>query len=262
MFVLGVYPSAIHVRWDLPAWARDEFGVAVGALAVADEPTVFWDGNDADALVDLWRRRVGFRSGDGPDQWGQVRAVGNGTSGRPVRDGILRYLSDGDGVSVDETWFTDAVNEFFVKRGGPGSRQQGDVHDRVYGPFARRLSLPEANLPTRPSPNALVERAVTGHRDRLRGEFSTASAPIVVTLGEEARRVLERVADSVAGTPTLPLDRTIKGDVYGVPGSVTIGDFTAQWFALIHPGNRDKRWTRMHQGWQQRMRPDLTPRPA
>lgn len=43
VFVLGVYPSAVHVRWDLPLWAQTAERRAVGALAIADEPTVFWD---------------------------------------------------------------------------------------------------------------------------------------------------------------------------------------------------------------------------
>lgn len=66
LVVIGVYPSALHVGWDPPAWARDELGVGrVGSLAVDDEPTVFWDGADAEARVERWRVEVGFHKGDG-----------------------------------------------------------------------------------------------------------------------------------------------------------------------------------------------------
>lgn len=50
--MLGVYPSALHVRWTLPSWWSGDQRV-VGALAVADEPTVFWDGT---TLRSWWRR--------------------------------------------------------------------------------------------------------------------------------------------------------------------------------------------------------------
>lgn len=42
VFVLGVYPSALHIRW-----ARPDVKVHVQSLAVDDEPEVFWDGADA-----------------------------------------------------------------------------------------------------------------------------------------------------------------------------------------------------------------------
>jgi hypothetical protein len=184
VFVLGVYPSALHVRWTLPSWWSGEQRV-VGALAVADEPTVFWEGDDAHELVAAWKSSVGFREGDTPGDWGSARAAGNGTSGRPVRDRVLRPL----GVDVDEAWFTDAVDRFFVKRGG-AARQQGDVIDAVYQPFAAEAGLPSATIPPRPTPARLVEIAVTEHRDRLRAELVEASAPVVVTLGEEARQVV------------------------------------------------------------------------
>ena len=57
VFVLGVYPSALHVRWTLPAWWSGERQV-VGALAVADEPTVFWDGADAHERVADWKASI------------------------------------------------------------------------------------------------------------------------------------------------------------------------------------------------------------
>jgi hypothetical protein len=256
-FVLGVYPSAIHVRWDLPAWVHQKLGKAVGALAVSDEPIVFWDGDNAIGLVDAWKERVGFRAGDGPRDWGHVRGVGNGTSGRPVRDKILTFI----GTDADDTWFTDAINEFFVKRGGAKARQQGDVIDSIYNPFARTVNLPLANLPRRPTPTALIRRALSGHRDRLRAELSEAGAPVVITLGEEARQVLAGIADHGEGPPTTPLTRGADIDeAYGLPGSLVIGDVEAAWYALAHPGNRDGYWAELHTRWQRHLRPDLVAR--
>jgi hypothetical protein len=252
-FVLGVYPSAIHVRWDLPAWAHAECGLVVGALAIADEPTVFWDGDSDRELVAAWKERVGFREGNERGEWGHVRGVGNGTSGRPVRDGVLDALR----VDVADTWFTDAINEFYVKRGGAKTRQQGDVLDDVYAPFAAKVGLNPANLPARPTPAALVRLAVSDHRDRLRQELADAGSPVVITLGEEARQVLAGIADDIAGPPTSTLSRnTIVEVAYGEPGTVTIDGTRVVWYAVAHPGNRDTYWRGLHDAWQQRRRAD------
>lgn len=250
-FVLGVYPSAIHVRWDLPAWAHSEHGPVVGALAIADEPTVFWDGANDHELVAAWKARVGFRDGNETGAWGHVRGVGNGTSGRPVRVGVLDAL----GVDAADTWFTDAINEFYVKRGGAKTRQQGDVLDDVYAPFATEVGLPLANLPTRPTPEALVRLAISEHRDRLCQELVEAASPVVITLGEEARQVLAGIADTASGPPTTALTRTAMTEAsYGEPGAVAVGGLESVWYAVAHPGNRDTYWRSMHVSWQRRRR--------
>ncbi|MFM2183140.1 MAG: hypothetical protein RJB61_1434 [Actinomycetota bacterium] len=51
-YVLGVYPSALHIRWRLPSSRPEGLRGDVTALAVADEPIVFWDGSGAERLVD------------------------------------------------------------------------------------------------------------------------------------------------------------------------------------------------------------------
>src|SRR3954465_2597268 len=96
LLVLGVYPSALHVRWRRPD------GVTVGALAVDDEPTVFWDGADAAQRIERWQQAVGWT-----DQWGSVTAAGggNGSSGRHVVDHVLRPLD----VLPDQVYFTDCL---------------------------------------------------------------------------------------------------------------------------------------------------------
>ena len=43
VFVLGVYASAVHARW------KKGKQIICQALAVASEPRIFWDGNEAEA---------------------------------------------------------------------------------------------------------------------------------------------------------------------------------------------------------------------
>lgn len=237
--VVGVYPSALHVRWQPPAWAPN---TRATILAVDDEPTVFWDGCDAAERVEAWKAAVGFRDGDGPDGWGRVNPAGNGTSGVPVRDVILARL----GVTPEQTWFTDVVNQYFVKDGD--ASQRSALRD-IYEPFAARAGhLKPAALPSRPAPGALVTLAVAEHGARLRRELTKAAPPVVVSLGEEARQVLARIADRSSGPPTVPLANPASlEDTYGRPGTLTIGGLQLRWYAAVHPGNRTSAWRTLHE---------------
>lgn len=244
--VLGVYPSALHVRWTLPRSRPDGLAPVVGALAVDDEPTVFWDGSGQDDLVDRWCHKVGFRPGDGPSDHGHVTAAGNGTSGRSVSERVLAPL----GIDPDDVWYTDAIDRFFIKSGGRRN-QQGDVIRNTYDRFAAtRHGLDPANLPPRPTPAELVHLATTDHRDRLRADIVNATPPLVITLGEEARQVLAGIADHTSGPPTTPLTHgdAIETD-YGHTGDILIAGVTSRWCALVHPGNRSDYWTRLHARW-------------
>jgi hypothetical protein len=55
VFVLGAYPSALHVRWT-PSGAGHK---PVQALAVDNEPWPFWDGDDERERVATWYAAVG-----------------------------------------------------------------------------------------------------------------------------------------------------------------------------------------------------------
>lgn len=131
---------------------------------------------------------------------------------------------------------------FFVKS---GRGQQGDAIASVYNVVARSNEWPEADLPARPSVDALVRLAVTSQASRLRDEILHSRAPMVVTLGEEARRVLGEIADETTGNAT-PL--TVVG--YGRRCSATIGDRDIAWVALKHPGQRSHAWRDAHASWK------------
>lgn len=64
VFLLGAYPSALHIEWTPPAPYR-----RVKAIPVDDEPTPFWDGEDQEERVRRWQAAVGFDRA-----WGSVRA--------------------------------------------------------------------------------------------------------------------------------------------------------------------------------------------
>ena len=83
--MLGVYPSALHVRWTTTL--DDGEPISVGALAVDCEPVCFWDGRDAAACVDAWRGAVAF-PGDGA--WG--RSALRRRTGRAGSSSWMRFF--------------------------------------------------------------------------------------------------------------------------------------------------------------------------
>lgn len=226
LFVLGVYPSALHVRWTSPA------GGTVGALAVDDEPVVFWDGADADERVRRWREAVGWT-----DEWGTVtRASGNGSSGRHV----VRHVLDPLGVDAAAVFFTDCLPLYFVKE-GPGS--QGARLRAVYDPFASsHHGLQPADLPRRPPPAELVRRAVAEEGQVLRHQLLASGSERVVTLGQEAADVLA----AITGHDRVLLDT---GPDYGTRRRLRVEARDIEWIPLTHPGNRAPIWATRHALW-------------
>lgn len=236
--MLGVYPSALHVRWSCG-------DINVQALAVDVEPTVFWDGADADERVAAWKTAVGFLA-----EWGTVTSAGNGTSGERLNTQILDPL----GVDPADVWFSDLVPWFFVKKraGTSQPRQQLDAINEDYAPFAARVGLPAAHLPARLSEAKLTAYAVENRRDHLRRELLESDTRVLITLGEEPRHVIERIADRVAGRVTSPLTAAMAR--YEDAGALTIEGREIEWWALKHPGQRKAEWMSLHQRWIERRR--------
>lgn len=213
VFVLGAYPSALHVRWRPPT----ESGFrAINALAVANEPEPFWNGKDQRVRIDEWKAGRGWQ-----DDWGEVEPVAhlNGSSGRWVDDQILMPLRAGR----DDAWITDCLDTYRA------STRMTAAIASVYEAFASASSLPTAELAPHPSEGAIVREARADHLPRLRSELTIASPHTVITLGNAALRVLRHLLGSK--TPATKL--TIPG--YGQPIEVNQEGFVFTWLPLAHP---------------------------
>jgi hypothetical protein len=224
--VLGVYPSALHIRWTHPRGR-------IAALAVDQEPWPFWEGHDDVDRVERWRQAVGWQS-----EWGDAEPVGrlNGSSGRAVCDRVLRPL----GLDPDGVWLTDALPFFHVHRGD--GTQGAAMLDR-YDPFARTHGLPVHRLPDRPPAAELVRRAVRDEGERLCTELEASGAPLLITLGNEALAV---AADLLTGD----LPRGLRqGAHYGRRHPAALRGRPFDVLPLVHPGQRGGAWTRTHDDW-------------
>ena len=213
LLVLGAYPSALHIRWIPPEPHRP-----IAALAVDNEPTPFWTGEDQAIRVERWKEQVGW---DG--RWGECSPVGglNGPSGAWVARRVLRPL----GAGRDDAWITDCLDTYRVSTGA-----EARILD-TYRPFAGAYGLPADLLGRHPSESEIVVEALRDHRARLLRELEEARPSLLVTLGNAALRVvvgLGAVADGSA-------PKCLTTDGYGRARRIRLGQREVEWLPLAHP---------------------------
>lgn len=228
LFLLGAYPSALHVEWTPPAPFQ-----RVAALAVDNEPQPFWTGKDEEAQIEAWKQKVGWL-----DAWGAVGPAGplNGSSGVWLDQKVLKPL----GASRAETWMTDCLDTYRFSRG------QEEVVTGKFEPFATKLGLPWKGVPPRlrhPEEDQIVTETRDLHLKRLMTELRTAQPAIVVTLGNAALRVFASLAALSEPEALEPKKE------YGTPLPATIAGRQVTWIPLVHPGQRSKEWQAVHARW-------------
>jgi uracil-DNA glycosylase len=226
-FLLGAYPSALHIRWT----PLEGSGRRVKALAVDNEPEPFWNGADGSERVAAWQEAVGWRA-----RFGEPAPADklNGSSGRAVEREWLAPI----GIDRSEVWLTDCLDTHHLSEG------MREAIDQVYAPFAEAHDLPVANLPRHPDTRAIVHRAQV---DRLRAELETARPEILVTLGNAALEVMRTLLASDGPTSLVP-----DAD-YGLPIETDLGGRSVAWYALVHPGQRAEEWRGAHASWMARV---------
>jgi hypothetical protein len=224
-FVLGAYPSAIHVRWVPP---RPTGLRPISALAVDNEPTVFWDGSDADDRVAAWKDRY-FNP-----VWGDVTPARlNGPSGAWLRCNVLDPLNSAGAVSQ---FVTDCLTTYRLSTGA--SSRLTDTYERM---VRETDGLESAELEQHPSEAQIVQEALQTPTARLTEQLAAARPRVIVTLGNAASRVVNGLSGA-GGKGTL------RPDVYGRAKEITTSNLCVSWVALVHPAT-PRRWQARHQEW-------------
>jgi hypothetical protein len=231
VYVLGAYPSALHVRW---APSPADSGKAIAALPVDNEPEPFWDGDDEQARIDAWKLQIGYN----PERHGTVTPAGgrnNGSSGEALDRFYLTPLS----VDRSATWITDALDTYRMSAGVK------TAIDSKFNGFADRTGLPRPHLLTHPDEAQIVKEATEEHVDRLRTELNLCQPELIVTLGRAAFKVLGALVDEPRPTTVFATSG------YGEPISLSVAGRAVSWRALAHPGIRSRAgiWQDAHDEW-------------
>ncbi len=227
LFVLGAYPSALHVFWRPPSPYQP-----IQAIAVDNEPDIFWDGEGEQERVDTWIKTVGFQHA-----WGEIKPARklNGSSGKWVNGKVLRPLK----CCRQDTWLTDCLDTY---------RCSVNLAKRLkdtYRPLADQCGWPDDSLLPHPSEKDIVVEALAHHRDRLANELATARPEVVVTLGNAALRVFRRL---ILASSDEMLDK-LSASAYGIQLKVEqAGNRTVTWWPLAHPG-APQQYQKAHDQW-------------
>lgn len=233
IFILGAYPSALHVRWTPPeAFKR------IRAIAVDNEPENFWDGDKEIEYVNDWKENVRY---DEP-KWGTVALAQwlNGSSGRWVNEQVI----DAFHTMRANVWMSDCLDTYRC------SDRLKERIDNTYSELTNKLGLPKANLMTHPSESEIVQEAIKKHLGRLSNEIENARPEKIITLGNAALRVLSQIVKTKSDVP-----RKLVADVnfYGKPITVhTNSGHAVRWFPLAHPA-APKIYQATHSVWKQEL---------
>ena len=231
VFLIGAYPSALHVRWFHPELHRE-----VTAIAVDNEPEPFWTGIDEKKRIDAWEESVEWKA-----TWGSVQPCGslNGSSGVWVRDRVLCPLR----IRRNETWITDSL-DFYCESVGARERTQTPEVQHILSKY----SIPGPSLHEHPDENTIVSIARNeGHHARLRKELQTAQPELLITLGNAALRVIHEVLGD-AGM-TLPEKLSWDDRKYGDRFHASLGEgFEFDVLPLAHPASPDS-YQKAHDRW-------------
>ena len=222
---MGAYPSAIHVRWVPPKWTGFK---PISAIAVENEPTVFWEGADADERVRVWKERY-FEPA-----WGEVTpAKLNGPSGTWLTANVRGPLRE---AGAGRHFVTDCLTTYRLSTGA--ASRLADTYEL----FVRQsVGLESADLQGHPTEAQIVREALQFHAPRITKQIEAARPGVVVTLGNAASRVTHALGDTEGSA-------TLRPDVYGDAFEITLSGRRLRWVALVHPATPQV-WQERHQTW-------------
>lgn len=224
LFVLGAYPSALHVKWTPPEGHKP-----IAAMAVDNEPTPFWTGDDQDERIEAWQKAVNWNP-----SCGTVTGTKhlNGPSGDWVAKKLLAPLK----TDRKDAWITDCLDTYRA------SVNQAAALAERYAPFAEAMGHPLHVLPPHPSENAIAAEAKSHHLERLKKELLTARPELIVTLGNAALRVAAGLVE-VADAPT-----KLSHADYGRTLEIRLDGRVVKWLPLAHPA-APKPYQDAHDRW-------------
>ena len=227
VFVLGVYPSAVHARWLYP-----DGGVRVVALAVASEPELFWRGENAAEIISAISVPAGA---------GRLEPAGlglNGSYGLALDKHYLAPL----GLTRRLAWLCHLLPESRLHSG-----QAAAIEER-YASVACAHRLPAATVPPMPSRYASDERV-----EEIAAEFIASGATTLLTLGDAPLKEFVARLGLHRNTSLAAFGKT-PGD-YGKRHSVTLRGKRFELLPLVHLreaaqlGDYSRAWAQCHFAW-------------
>jgi hypothetical protein len=228
VFVLGVYSSAVHAVWYSAKGKR-----LCKALAVASEPYIFWNGENAADIIS----KITVPSGAGHLEPAEDKF--NGPSGKTLDELYLAPL----GFSRSDAWLCDLVPHSFMNDG------QKKAITKKYNPDREKYGLPVASIPEEPR-NLMID---TNRLNEILAELEASQAETIILLGNDPIKLFLSKVSDCKKTKLGDFGRDTK--TYGYPHSVHINgkQYTVIPLAHVRQGGRlgwnSIKWERLHTNW-------------
>jgi hypothetical protein len=226
VFVLGVYASAVHARW-----IDSNKKTLINALAVASEPNIFWDGENADSII----QQIAI-----PKELGKLIPANqgfNGSSGKALDNYILNPL----GLDRQNAWLCDLVPHSCV------NDSQRKAIEREYECKAAEYGLAKPSVP--PVRYRLTDEI---RRKEITDEIIEAGSQILILLGDKPIQWFLSFLDTRWKKLS---DFGCDSQSYGRLHSTQVGGKEIKILPLAHPrqiaklGQYSAVWYNVHQAW-------------
>jgi hypothetical protein len=227
VFVLGVYSSAVHADWYSADGKR-----LCQALAVASEPYIFWNGENAVDIIS----KITI-----PPEAGHLEPADikfNGSSGRTLDTLYLAPL----GVSRSNAWLCDLVPHSYM------NDNQKNAIETSYNEVREKYGLPLASI--REKPDNLID---ANRLNEILTELEASQAETIILLGDDPIKwFLSKVSDC---KKTRLADFGKDTKTYGFPHAVHINGKQYTVIPLAHVrqggslGQHNQDWEDLHTNW-------------
>jgi uracil-DNA glycosylase len=228
VFVLGVYASAVHARWN------DKDGnQLVAALAVASEPEIFWTGHDTQLQID----KIAI-----PEEAGKLVLPNvnlNGPSGRALDELYLKPL----GLTRKDAWLCDLIPETRL------NPHQKNAIIRSYKPLMKNFNLPKVTIPEFRQGELTTEQ----RRQEILKELFDSHAETLILLGDLPIKWFLNYFSDTKNRTLASFGETPES--YGLAHKMKIDGKTFSVIPLCHPrqaqrlGASSKNWFDLHRNW-------------
>lgn len=232
VFVLGVYASAVHAIWTRNG------EVVCPSLPVANEPRLFWDGNEAEEKEIIGRIQI-------PEALGRLEPAGsriNGPVAKVLDEDILAPL----GFTRGDAWLCDCLPEVRLF-----PSEYREIKDK-YDPLKYEYDLNDALIPKRPMVFCDDRRA-----REIADEIIESQAELLILLGDIP---IGQFLHKAAKVPYRSLQDYCEEFGYGERSKATIKDREIEVLPVAHPrqigvfGAYNEVWHMKHIKWKEKMK--------
>jgi hypothetical protein len=237
VFVLGKYASALHGKFI----SKDTRNLRnINALAIDSEPCIFWDGNNAENLINQVNKIV-------PPEIGKFELPDNIELNGPSGKALDKYYLEPLKLVRNDVWMCDLIPQFLVNKNDSQYNAQ-----TLLNKYLEKINMVkfQSNIPFVPT-DIDSDRIM-----EIKNELIQSNARTIILLGQDTLKwFISKISD---------FHKTELKEInpYGMPFDIRINGLenTYKVYAFAHmhhiekPIGKGKEWREKHFDWINRLK--------